>query len=97
MTRQTRQSTTLQLRFCFELEGDDVTDWEDRVAPILKNALSAGKINLTAIVNTHQYAIVPTELDMHPDGQLTQMDDVATGTMPAATRNWYIISHAVEF
>lgn len=26
-----------------------------RVAPVLKEAMKAGKINLTAIVNTHQY------------------------------------------
>jgi hypothetical protein len=26
----------------------------DRVAPVLKDAIQAGKINLTAIVNTHQ-------------------------------------------
>jgi hypothetical protein len=27
-----------------------------RVAPVLKEQINAGKINLTAIVNTHQYA-----------------------------------------
>lgn len=27
-----------------------------RVAPILKDAISSGQINLTAIANTHQYA-----------------------------------------
>ena len=31
--------------------------WEFRVAPVLKEQISAGKINLTAIVNTHQYAL----------------------------------------
>jgi len=29
---------------------------EFRVAPVLKEQINAGKINLTAIVNTHQYA-----------------------------------------
>lgn len=29
----------------------------DRVAPILKDAISSGRINLTAIVNTHQYVL----------------------------------------
>jgi hydroxyacylglutathione hydrolase len=28
------------------------------VTPILKPAIEAGKINLTAIVNTHQYAVL---------------------------------------
>lgn len=31
-------------------EADDC-----RVAPVLKDASAAGKINLTSIVNTHQY------------------------------------------
>ena len=33
--------------------------WEFRVAPVLKEQINAGKINLTAIVNTHQYAFQP--------------------------------------
>jgi len=28
-----------------------------RVAPVLKDAIQAGKINLTAIVNTHQLVL----------------------------------------
>jgi hydroxyacylglutathione hydrolase len=33
--------------------GEYVLIW-DRVAPVLKEQIKAGKINLTAIVNTHQ-------------------------------------------
>lgn len=31
-----------------------------RVAPILKKAIDAGEINLTAIVNTHQFVLPHT-------------------------------------
>jgi hypothetical protein len=30
-----------------------------RVSPILKEAIDGGKINLTALVNTHQYVCLP--------------------------------------
>lgn len=36
-------------------EGVAETDCFVRVAPVLKEAAAAGKINLTSIVNTHQY------------------------------------------
>jgi hypothetical protein len=32
-----------------------------RLAPVLKKAIQDGKINLTAIVNTHQYVSVWTQ------------------------------------
>lgn len=57
----------------------------DRVAPILKEAISAGKINLTAIINTHQYARATTHVS---NGCLIQV--IATGTILAATRSWYV-------
>jgi hydroxyacylglutathione hydrolase len=36
------------------VENTLVLMWRDRVAPVLKEQIGAGKINLTAIVNTHQ-------------------------------------------
>jgi hypothetical protein len=32
--------------------------WKYRVAPVLKEQINFGKINLTAIINTHQYVQV---------------------------------------
>lgn len=32
--------------------------WKYRVAPVLKEQINSGKINLTAIINTHQYVQV---------------------------------------
>lgn len=38
-----------------------------RVTPILKDAISSGQINLTAIVNTHQYAFLAIAGMHHTD------------------------------
>ena len=56
-----------------------------RVAPILKEATGSGKINLTAIVNTHQYVIAAGYTE-----QATLTNATATGIMPEETRIWYV-------
>jgi hypothetical protein len=54
------------------------------VAPELKSQISAGKIDLTAIVNTHQYVVNATPSEMN----IVDTNYVATGTMLGATIRW---------
>lgn len=54
-----------------------------RVAPELKSQISAGKIDLTAIVNTHQY-VGATKCEMN----IIDTDYSATGIMLGATIRW---------
>lgn len=54
---------------------------ENRVAPVLKEATGAGKINLTAIVNTHQYVLCFHHHTPAPDIMLTNLK-------PLGPRRW---------
>ncbi len=55
-----------------------------RVAPVLKEQIDGGKINLTAIVNTHQYV-----LHEPPDPINLMRTDAVIGTTPEETRKLY--------
>jgi hydroxyacylglutathione hydrolase len=55
-----------------------------RVAPVLKEQINAGKINLTAIVNTHQSV---SQDGVYPANYANLRK--AIGIMPEETTNWY--------
>lgn len=60
--------------------------YPSRVAPVLKDAISAGKINLTSIINTHQYVVI--DLNRYLDTGMKLILCEATGIMLVATKNW---------
>jgi hypothetical protein len=57
----------------------------DRVAPELKSQIDSGKIDLTAIVNTHQYGFGFINFEWKCR-RLT--DHLATGIMPEVMMTW---------
>ncbi len=64
-------------------DRDEVLILYGRVAPVLKDEIKAGKINLTAIINTHQYVPRPQ------DGEESLTDcNPATVIMQEAITKW---------